>query len=124
MSIYVARVFDKNTSNYLGIVFIHDNGYIMTQTGWGDFNYNFGSYGDKGILHFLTNINTDYFAKKVIPTWLSNSPVLNDKLARAIERNANQYADKILPSLQAAIKKGAYQVYEHTKNGQPSNTEP
>lgn len=95
----------------------------MSQTGWGDFNYNFGNYGDKGILHFLTTINTDYFAKKVIPTWLSDSPVLNDKIAKAIERKANQYADKILPSLQTAIKKGAYQVYEHTKNGQPLTQE-
>lgn len=122
MSMYLVRVFDKDTSNYLGIVFIHDNGYIMSKTEWGDFNFCFSAPGD-GILKFLTSINTDYFAKKVKNAWVNNAPVMNDKVYLAIERRADMYADKILPSLQAAIMKGKYKIYEHTSNGKPQPQE-
>ena len=122
MSMYVVRVFDKDTTNFLGILFIHDDGYIMSKTEWGDFNFCFSAPGG-GILKFLANINTDYLAKKVKTVWANNAPAMNDEVYMGIERRADMYADKILPSLQAAIKKGSYQVYEHTKDGQPLNSD-
>lgn len=122
MSMYVVRVFDKDTSNFLGIVFIHDDGYIMSKTDWGDFNFYFSAPGGS-ILEFLTSINTDYFSKKVKNAWMNNAPAMNDEVYLGIERRADMYADKILPSLQDAIKKGKYQVYEHTSNGEPQSQE-
>ena len=123
MSMYLVRVFDKDTSNYLGIVFIHDDGYIMSLTDWGDFNFHFSAPGGN-ILKFLTSINEDYLTKKVANSWVNNNaPKLDDKGYLAIEGKAYMYADKILPSLQAAIMKGKYQVYEHTSNGEPQPQE-
>lgn len=115
---YVVKVFDKDTSNYLGIVFVHDDGYIMSKTEWGDFSYYFSSTGES-ILKFLTHINTDYLSRKVLMTWANNAPVMTDEVYKGMEGKAYMYADKILPSLQEAIKRGLYQVYEHTKDGQP-----
>ena len=63
----IVKQYDLKTDkgNWLGNVFLTDDGKYLSFTDWGNFNFAWNITGIDKFLDFIIGINTDYFAEKM-----------------------------------------------------------
>lgn len=87
---------DKNS--WLAEIVITDDGMISGVTDWGNFAYAWRAFGDNFKI-FLSDIDTSYFADKIISTL-----PYGVKITKKIKERLYMLAEHILPVLQKVIK--------------------
>lgn len=97
-----AKSYTLYTDNggWLGQIVLTSDGMFASVTDYGNFSYAWRSTGpDKDFRKFIIGLNTEYFAAKMTTGF---AYVLHNK---KIDQGAKVFSEKILPPLQAALKK-------------------
>lgn len=81
---------------WLADVFMQPNGFIFVKSDYGDWSYRFCFSG--GFEDFILSLSVGYFAGKVYQMWNYLSAT------RKMEQNAKNFAERVLPVLQEAIR--------------------
>jgi hypothetical protein len=87
------------SGDWLGQIVLTTNGSFLSITDYGNFNYNFGSFGDVDFRKFILGLELSYFASKMYQgiSYISHG--------KKFQESANLFAEKILIRLQEAIQK-------------------
>jgi hypothetical protein len=86
------------SGQWLGQVILTSDGVFASVTDYGNFSYAWRSTGEKDFREFIISLNISYFGDKMY-TGMSYIA-----FGKKIEKSCERFAEKILPSLQAALK--------------------
>lgn len=84
---------------WLGQVVLTSDGMFASVTDFGNFSYSWRAFGDS-FEDFILKLNPDYFADK-----MTAGIAYSIYPTKAITASIRKYADKILPALQAVLRK-------------------
>jgi hypothetical protein len=83
---------------WLGQIVLTSDGMFASVTDYGNLSFAWRSYGDKDFRQFLIGLNIPYFGGKM---YQGNTYILYSKKC---EQACQRFAEKILPSLQKALR--------------------
>jgi len=84
---------------WLGQVVLTSDGMFASVTDYGNLSYAWRSFGQEDFRSFIAHINVDYFGSKL---FTGMSYILYSKKC---EQASKRFAEKILPPLQAVLKR-------------------
>lgn len=84
--------------DWLGQIVLTSDGMFSSVTDYGNLSYAWRAYGDKDFRQFVCTVTPDYFAGKMVNGMAYM--FINKKFEAACKR----FAEKILPTLQKALK--------------------
>lgn len=86
--------------NWLGQIVLTSDGAFMAITDYGNFNFAWRAYGKEDFREFICRLDVHYFAGKI-----ANGMYYVTGVSRKIDKVAQLFTEKILPTLQEVLKK-------------------